>query len=133
MKTVDIHTQKIKTGYTTPEGYFDDFDTQLFKKIALKNSPKVIPFYQKRPVWMSSIAAVFVLGLLLTVFYKQNSTNVSADELTSYLIENQNISSLDMVHYLDETDLETLENGSTISETELENYLATEAVQEIYE
>ena len=125
MKNTTIHTPKTKTGFATPEAYFDGFEQRLFAKMNLEKPVKVIPFYQNRPVWMSSIAAVFVLSLLLTIFYKQNSTQVSADELTTYLIENQSVSTTDMLQYLDETDLESLEQTSTETSLAAEEYLRT--------
>jgi hypothetical protein len=125
MKKTTIHIPKIKSGFATPEAYFDGFEQRLFAKMNLEKPVRVIPFYQKRPVWMSSIAAVFVLSLLLTIFYKQNSTQVSADELTTYLIENQSVSTNDMLQYLDETDLESLEQTSTETSLAAEEYLRT--------
>ncbi len=125
MKNTAIHTLKIKSGFATPEAYFDSFEQRLFAKMNLEQPVRIIPFYQKRPVWMSSIAAVFVLSLLLTFFYKQNTAQVSADELTTYLIENQSVSGADILQYLDETDLESLEQASAETSLVTEEYLLT--------
>jgi hypothetical protein len=48
MKNLNLENgPKITTGFTTPEGYFDDFSARIMQQLPV-NEPKVISIFSKR-------------------------------------------------------------------------------------
>lgn len=127
MKTFKLENEpKIRSGFKTPENYFDDFSEKVLQQLNEKEV-KVIPFYKrKKTIWMAA-AAVIGFALLVPVInnYRANSNDLDEATLENYLSYHSNISQYDLIQKLDDSDIEKLGNEVTLEDETLEDILAT--------
>jgi len=128
------NSPKIKSGFKTPDGYFENFSEQMLAKIAKEEKP-VISIFQRRKNWFVAAAAVLILGISIPFLNKTNTGNTSVDEETmeNYLAYQSTISQYDLINLLDKEDIEALESDLKVDDavvesalsdnTNLENYL----------
>lgn len=124
---------KITSGFTTPEGYFDDFSVELNNRINLpKTKVKVISFNTKRGI--TSVAALFIVALSISIYSKMMVVNSDENNTAeNYITNHSEISQYDLITLLDKKDIENLDielnnSNSKIDEefantNEIENYL----------
>ena len=124
---------KITSGFTTPEGYFDNFTIDLNNTEShLNTDKKVISINTKR--WLTSVAAVLIVALSVSVYTKlviEKTEN--SIEMENYISNHSEISQYDLITLLDKKDIENLSvemntsNPKTEEEfdnaNEIENYL----------
>lgn len=124
---------KITSGFTTPEGYFDNFTIDLNNTVShLNTDKKVISINTKR--WLTSVAAVLIVALSVSVYSKlviEKTEN--SIEMENYISNHSEISQYDLITLLDKKDIENLsvEMNASSSKTEeefdnaneIENYL----------
>ena len=60
---------KIESGFKIPEDYFENFSEKVLLRIN-KPEPKVVTLFYKRKTWISSVAAVLVISLSVTLYTK---------------------------------------------------------------
>ena len=70
MKNFDMeNNEKISTGFKTPEHYFEQFEAKMIQEISAKNPSKnevkVVSLFYRKQVWISSIAALFLLAIAI--------------------------------------------------------------------
>jgi hypothetical protein len=121
---------KIKQGFKVPENYFETFTDKLMQQLP-EHEVKVVPLFKRKPVWMTAIAAVFVIALTLGIFFQMNTETVVADDtaaIENYLVYNTNLTSYDYMQMLDEQDIAELESSVTLSDEAIEDYLSTENI-----
>lgn len=128
------NSPKIKSGFKTPDGYFENFSEQMLAKIAQEEKP-VISIFQRRRNWFVAAAAVLILGISIPFLNKTDTGNTSVDEETmeNYLAYQSTISQYDLINLLDKEDIEALESDLKVDDavvesalsdnTNLENYL----------
>jgi hypothetical protein len=134
MKEFKINDEnKITSGFTTPEGYFDNFTIDLNNNVShLKTDRKVISINTKR--WLTSVAAVLIVALSISVYSKlviEKTEN--SIEMENYISNHSEISQYELITLLDKTDIENLSvemnasNPKTEEEfdtaDEIDNYL----------
>ncbi|KOS05008.1 hypothetical protein AM493_02355 [Flavobacterium akiainvivens] len=122
----------IKSGFSTPNGYFEGFADRLSERLAIANEPKVVPLYRRRPVWLSA-AAVFVILLGLGIFFKDmivpKTVQPDAEAIESYLVYQQGINSYDLIQNLDVQDIKEIEVSlDDIPDDAIQDYLTTEDI-----
>jgi len=130
MKEFKINEKdKIKSGFTTPENYFEGFTDRLMVQLAkpeVKPDPKVIPLYKRMPGWLSA-AAVFIVLMtagwffLLNVQETENQPDDAAIE--TYLVYNTNASTYDIAQQLSQQDIDNLEASLAVSDEAIKEYL----------
>jgi hypothetical protein len=134
MKTFDLdNNYKITSGFITPDNYFEQFEAKIMHKISAKQSEKspvkVVSLFHRKQVWMSSIAALFLLSIALPVYF--NSVNESLLEtgaIEDYLAQ-QSFGTTELTKHLTNDDILELETSLGVSPSEseeIENYLNTE-------
>lgn len=124
---------KITSGFTTPEGYFDEFSVNLNPKINQPNIELKVEFIHKKR-WITSVAAVLIVTLSVTIYTKlviENPEDSLAME--NYISNHSEICQYDLITLLDKKDIENLSielntNNTKIDEefantNEIENYL----------
>jgi hypothetical protein len=126
---------RIKSGFRAPDAYFESFADRVMLSLPLKEV-KVVPLYRRRPVWVTSVAAVFILSLSL-VFTRKDATVQMPDNaaIENYLLYQANISSYDLSENLSKKEISDMDKSSVaddISDEAIEEYLAGENVS-IYE
>lgn len=125
MKKFELDNEpKITSGFTTPEGYFSGLTEQLMQQLPKEDKARILPLYKKPSVWLSGIAAVFILVFSLTLFFKSGTEPAQPDAVAieNYLVYQSNLSPYDLVQELDDNDLNELEKSIAISDDAIESY-----------
>ena len=124
----------IKSGFKAPDAYFDNLPDTLVARLPLRE-PKIVPLYRRRPVWVTSAAAVIVVSLSL-MLEKKEAAKVSLPDsmaMEDYLIEEAGLSSYELQQNLDRQDISELRvESAPISDNALEEYLSDQNIY-IYE
>jgi hypothetical protein len=134
MKEFKINDEnKITSGFTTPEGYFENFTIDINNyESQLKTDRKVIPLNRKQ--LLTLVAAVLVVALSVTIYTKLviEKTEDSI-EMENYISNQTEISQYELIKLLDKKDIEnlSLEMNTSSDKTEeefnntneIENYL----------
>lgn len=124
MNSFNLENQpKIKPGFKTPDGYFENFSEQLLLKINSEEKP-VISIFQRRRNWFLAAAAVLVLGIMIPFLNKSGNDAQNIDDVTmeNYLAQS-NISQYELVNMLDNEDIEALEQDLAMDDATLESAL----------
>jgi hypothetical protein len=124
MKPFNLDNEpKIKSGFTAPEGYFDSFTDRIMQQLPAQETP-VIPLYRRAKVWLSGVAAVLVLALGLTVYFKTGTTKQPDDSaIENYLVYQSGLNSYDLIQNLDQQDIKELEQSIAINDDAIADYL----------
>lgn len=128
MKAFKLENEpKIKSGFKTPDHYFDDFSTKVLQQINEKKEVKVIPLYKRKNIVSMLAAAVVVIALMIPVINNYNATSKDLDEATleTYLSYQSNINQYDLIQNLDTKDIQQLSKNVAIEDETLEDVLAT--------
>ena len=97
---------KIKSGFTVPENYFEHFQQMDFGK----PESKVVRLNPLKQKWTWTAAAVLVLGFSLTyfTFSATDSIEIDAQTAENYLLHEADLTSEEYADYLSENELNTL-------------------------
>lgn len=134
MKTFKLENEpKIKSGFTTPENYFDDFSAKILQQLP-NNEPKVISIFSNRKTWIYAAAAIFVLALTVPVYnnYQTKSAEIDAVTLESYISYHSTVSDADLVNLLDENDIQKMNVDLDITDKNIEDELSANKNLEQY-
>ncbi|MBW1655316.1 hypothetical protein [Flavobacterium quisquiliarum] len=127
MKTFKLENEpKIKSGFKTPEHYFDNFPEKVLQQLNEKEV-KVIPFYKRKKVLSLTAAAVIGLALMIPIVnnYKATSNDLDEAALETYLSYQSNLTQYDLIQKLDNSDIEKLNNDITLEDETIEDILST--------
>lgn len=126
---------KISAGFNPPESYFISFAERLTEQLPERETP-VIPLYNKASVWMTAVAAVLIVALGLTFYFRMDATPQPDDAMIeNYLAYQSSITSYDLIQQLDKQDLKELEQSismTDVSHDVIEEYLLDQNVN-VYE
>ena len=134
MKNFDLdNNYKITSGFITPENYFEQFEAKIMHQISAQESAvkevKVVSLFYRKQVWMTSIAALFLLSIALPVYFNSiNESSLHADTIEYYLAQ-QSVGTTELTKHLTNDDILELETSLGVSSSEseeIENYLKTE-------
>ncbi|SFZ92529.1 hypothetical protein SAMN05428642_102779 [Flaviramulus basaltis] len=94
------------SGFKIPESYFDTFESRVMNQISDNETPKVISLFNKRTlVYVSSIAAAVLLLFNLSIFNKDLDWNKLDTETVENYMINEDISSYEIASLLSDEDL----------------------------
>lgn len=127
MKAFKLENEpKIKTGFKTPDHYFDDLSAKVLQQINEKQV-KVIPLYKRKKVLSLLAAAAIVIGLMIPVVNNYNATSKELDEATleTYLSYQSNLNQYDLAKELDTKDIEKLGKSVALEQETLEDILSS--------
>lgn len=126
---------RIKSGFKAPDAYFESFADRVMLNLPLREV-KVVPMYRRRPVWVTSVAAVFILSLTLVFTRKDAEVQLPNNAaIETYLLYQANVSSYDLSQNLTSKEINDIDKSfitEDISDEAIEEYLAGENVS-IYE
>ena len=134
MKNFDLdNNYKITSGFITPENYFEQFEAKIMHQISAQKSAvkeaKVVSLFHRKQVWMTSIAALFLLSIALPVYFDSvNESSLHPDTIELYLAQ-QSVGTTELTKHLTNDDILELETSLGVSSSEseeIENYLKTE-------
>lgn len=124
MKDFKLNNEKIKTGFKVPEGYFEQFESKMLNQLVVENEPKVISLWQQKRIWMTSIAAVLLVSIALTVYFSMNSTKTIEDEtIVTYLAMQPVMTNYEIATQLTNEDFASLEESLALNDDAVELYL----------
>ena len=126
MKTFKLDNEpKIKTGFTVPENYFEDFSAKMMQRLPVQE-PKVISIFARKKTWLYGAAAILVLALSLPIYnnYFSRSSEVDAATLENYISYQSTVSATDLVNLLDEQDIQKIRVDLDIDDITIENELS---------
>lgn len=129
MKNFELkNNDKITTGFLTPENYFEQFEAKIMQQITTEKPVKTVSLFYRKQVWISSIAALIVLTIVIPVYYNMvESNNIESHNIENYLAQEQHINENEIIQHLTEEDINALENSLSIAKNEndaIENYLS---------
>lgn len=131
MKKIDLeNNDTIKTGFKTPNHYFEEFEAKMMQQILIEKSEKKeakeVSLFYKKQVWMSSIAALLLVAIAIPVYFNlKNESNLDNLTIENYLVL-QNVGTSEITKHLTDDDLIELESSLGISSSEndeIEDYL----------
>ena len=127
MKAFKLENEpKIKTGFKTPDHYFDNLSAKVLQQIKEKEV-KVIPIYRRKKVLSLVAAAAIVIALMIPVVKNYNATSKELDEATleTYLSYQSNLNQYDLVKELDVKDIDKLGKNVALEQETLEDVLSS--------
>ncbi|WP_163408163.1 hypothetical protein [Flavobacterium ajazii] len=116
---------KIKTGFKTPEHYFDDFSARILQQIE-ETEVKVIPIYKRKKVITMLAAAVVIVALMIPIVNTYNkSKELDEAALETYLSYQSNLNQYDLIRELDTKDIEAINQNVVLEQETLEDVLSS--------
>lgn len=122
---------KIKSGFKTPDHYFDDFSEKLLQRLPEKET-KVISIFSKRKNWLYACAAILVLALSVPTFFLNQRNEIDATALENYLAINSGISEVELIDLLQTEDINKIQIEANIDDKTVEDILINNSNFEQY-
>ncbi len=115
---------KISSGFTTPDHYFDGLSEKLFRQLPAPQ-PKVLSLWDRNKKWVYATAAILALSLAIPVvdYFKADANDQYAAEVENYLTNHSNLTDEDIVELMGNEEAE----ATPIDNTSVEN----EALEDI--
>ena len=137
MKQFDLENNKeIKSGFKVPENYFEQFEAKMMAQIPVEKETKVVSLFYRKQVWISAIAAVFLLAIAIPVYFNMASeSNLDASTIENYLAQQQNVGITELSKHLTDDDIIALEKNLSLNESNpdaVEDYLSESENLEYY-
>ena len=129
MKPFDLENKnEIKSGFKVPENYFEQFEAKMMAQIPVEKETKVVSLFYKKQVWISAIAAVFLIAIAIPVYFNMASeSNLDASTIENYLAQQQNVGITELSKHLTDDDIIALEKNLSLNESNpdaVEDYLS---------
>lgn len=122
------HSENKNQGFKTPDHYFDTLEDNILGQLETETVVKVIPlFKQQRFIYISSIAAVFLI--MLAIFVSPESDTLDYQTVENYII-NENVDVYELATLLTDEEFDNIEMeimNSTYMDTDMESYLLDNA------
>lgn len=118
MKKFNLENNNIKTGFTTPDNYFENFTTQVMSNLPQKEV-KTISLWERNKTWFYACASVVIL--FSGIWYFNNPTAESNVTYNEYLSYQNDVTLTDISEYLTVEDIESVENELNVYKSENEN------------
>jgi hypothetical protein len=129
MKPFDLENKnEIKSGFKVPENYFEQFEAKMMAQIPVEKETKVVSLFYRKQVWISAIAAVFLLAIAIPIYFNMASeSNLDASTIENYLAQQQNVGITELSKHLTDDDIIALEKNLSLNESNpdaVEDYLS---------
>ncbi len=129
MKRFDLeHSNEIKSGFKVPDNYFEQFEAKMMEQISTEKETKVVSLFYRKQVWISAIAAVFLIAIAIPVYFNMaNNSNLDDSTIENYLVQQQGIGITELSKHLTDEDITALENSLSLNESNsdaVEEYLS---------
>ena len=122
----------IDSGFKIPEDYFENLSEKVLLKI---NKPelKVLSIFYRKKVWISSVAAVLLISLSITL-YTKIAVKSGEEKLTleNYISNQSEISQYDLVALLETKDIKKIKIDLKLDDKKIEEILCNSSEIEIY-
>jgi len=122
MKKFDLHNDpKIETGFKIPENYFENLEDRIMNQLP-EQEARVVPLWQRKTVWYSGVAAIFMLSIGTWMYFNQQSNEIMATS-QEYLAYSNDITTEEIAYHLTDEDITTIEKELGLYDTESETYV----------
>ncbi len=115
------NSSKVKSGFTTPDNYFETFSHTILQKIKEDEKP-VIPLFSNKLRLLLAVAATLLIGLFITQF-QFTSQNISSEEIENYIAYSSSMSQYELVSMLDQEDIDNMTLDYNIEADDLTEFL----------
>ena len=137
MKPFDLENKKeIKSGFKVPENYFEQFEAKMMAQIPVEKETKVVSLFYRKQVWISAIAAVFLIAIAIPVYFNMaQESSLDASTIESYLSQQQGIGITELSKHLTDEDITAIEKNLSLNESNpdaVEDYLSESENLEYY-
>jgi hypothetical protein len=125
MKTFKLDTEpKVRSGFTTPENYFDNFSDNVMQQLP-KNETKIVSIFAERKKWLYAAAAILIMALTIPMYVKSisHSSEIDDSTLENYITYHSTLSDTDLVNLLNEEDINKMNSDMNIEDIAIENEL----------
>ena len=121
MKEFDLeNSEKIKSGFKVPEGYFEDFESKIMQQLPQKEIA-VVTLFAKKKFWFSAIAALFLIAISVGMYLNFSKT----EKLTTddYLLTFESSMTTDEIaEHLTDEDITKIEQSLHLFDSETARY-----------
>ena len=129
MKPFDLENKnEIKSGFKVPDNYFEQFEDKMMAQIPVEKETKVVSLFYKKQVWISAIAAVFLIAIAIPVYFNMaKESSLDASTIENYLVQQQNVGITELSKHLTDDDIIALEKNLSLNESNpdaVEDYLS---------
>ena len=129
MKQFDLENKnEIKSGFKVPDNYFEQFEAKMMAQIPVEKETKVVSLFYKKQVWISAIAAVFLIAIAIPVYFNMaKESSLDASTIENYLAQQQNVGITELSKHLTDEDITALEKNLSLNESNpdaVEDYLS---------
>ena len=129
MKPFDLENKnEIKSGFKVPDNYFEQFEAKMMAQIPVEKETKVVSLFYKKQVWISAIAAVFLIAIAIPVYFNMaKESSLDASTIENYLAQQQNVGITELSKHLTDDDIIALEKNLSLNESNpdaVEDYLS---------
>ncbi len=126
------NNKKIKSGFKVPDNYFENFSEQIMQQLPEKKT-KTVSIFAYKKYWIYGAAAVFFVSISVPLINHFNSNSEISDEnIESYMTFNYNISEHDLASLLDENDIQQMKIDLKIEDKTIESELSEDLNLEQY-
>ncbi len=137
MKPFDLENKnEIKSGFKVPDNYFEQFEAKMMAQIPVEKETKVVSLFYRKQVWMSAIAAVFLVAIAIPVYFNMaKESSLDASTIENYLVQQQNVGITELSKHLTDEDITALEKNLSLNESNpdaVEDYLSESEDLEYY-
>ena len=137
MKPFDLENKnEIKSGFKVPENYFEQFEAKMMAQIPVEKETKVVSLFYRKQVWISAIAAVFLIAIAIPVYFNMaKESSLDASTIESYLSQQQGIGITELSKHLTDEDITAIEKNLSLNESNpdaVEDYLSESENLEYY-
>lgn len=124
---------KITSGFTTPDGYFEEFSSKIIAELPKEDS-KIISIFSYRKTLYFAAAAILILILCTPLFFKYSTQTDEIDSATleNYIAYQANISDEEIVNLLQQEDLDKIKLEFNVSDAAIEEVLNSNSNIEQY-
>ena len=128
MKPFNLENKnEIKSGFKVPDNYFEQFEAKMMDQISTESQPKIVSLFYRKQVWISAIAAVFLIAIAIPVYFNMaNERSLDAITIENYLIHQQGLGITELSKHLTDEDIVALRNNLSLNESHsdaVEDYL----------
>lgn len=116
---MNLENNKIKSGFKTPDNFFETFEKKLLSKLNEEKPVIQISYWKKNKNWMMSSAALIVLSSFFLINYLTSNPR----------IDTETIAYEDVLHFTDwenelnDQEITELQNDLLINENTIEEEL----------
>lgn len=129
-----LNNKSPKQVFKVPEDYFANLENRVLS--AVENTtptPKVIPLYKNKFVWMVAVACLALFVGISAVYKTEKNNQINNENIETYLEYNQSYSlNNEIINSLNDEDIKDLEENIEIQQSQLDHYLLSHIDIEYY-